>query len=120
MYQDYEAKRRREKPWRAWYRTQQWRALSRAILSDPRNARCACGCQRASQVVDHVKPHRGDARLFWDTRNLQALSAHCHNSAKQRAERLGYGTEIDASTGWPRDPIHPFNLEDIPNVEAVD
>lgn len=30
-------------------------------------------------VVDHVRPHRGDERLFWDVgQNWQAHCADCH------------------------------------------
>lgn len=44
-------------------------------------------CQTFATVVDHVKPHRGDAVLFWDTTNLQSLCKLCHDSVKQRMER---------------------------------
>jgi 5-methylcytosine-specific restriction protein A len=30
-------------------------------------------------VVDHVRAHKGDRRLFWDRRNWQALCASCHS-----------------------------------------
>lgn len=29
--------------------------------------------------VDHIVPHRGDMRLFWDASNLQALCHGCHS-----------------------------------------
>jgi len=38
-------------------------------------------------VVDHIVPHRGDSRLFWDTRNWQSLCKRCHDSEKQRIEK---------------------------------
>jgi len=31
-------------------------------------------------VVDHITPHRGDQKLFWDTDNWQPLCASCHGS----------------------------------------
>ena len=34
--------------------------------------------------VDHIKPHRGDLKLFWDRSNWQAL-CHRHHSMKTRA-----------------------------------
>ena len=37
-------------------------------------------------VVDHVVPHRGDERLFWDAGNLQSLCAPCHNAKTGRGE----------------------------------
>ncbi len=30
-------------------------------------------------VVDHIVPHRGDQRLFWDRDNWQALCEYHHN-----------------------------------------
>ena len=35
--------------------------------------------------VDHIIPHRGDQRLFWDKGNWQAL-CHKHHSIKTRQE----------------------------------
>lgn len=48
-------------------------------------------CQEAglvvsATVVDHVTPHRGDQRLFWDEANHQALCTSCHNGRKAREE----------------------------------
>ncbi|MDB5659564.1 MAG: nuclease / probable phage holin-like protein [Cypionkella sp.] len=49
---------------------------------------CCAMCGKAgATVVDHIIPHRGDEKLFWDWRNWQSLCARCHNSAKQRLER---------------------------------
>ncbi|MBB4067171.1 HNH endonuclease signature motif containing protein [Gellertiella hungarica] len=45
------------------------------------------GCDNPSSVVDHITPHKGDPRLFWDRTNWQALCARCHNSRKQKQER---------------------------------
>lgn len=33
---------------------------------------------RAATVVDHIIPHRGDEKLFWDRSNWQPLCADCH------------------------------------------
>ena len=30
-------------------------------------------------VVDHIVPHRGDKKLFWDEDNWQALCKSCHD-----------------------------------------
>ncbi len=30
-------------------------------------------------VVDHIVPHKGDRRLFWDPENHQALCKRCHD-----------------------------------------
>ncbi|MEI6798425.1 MAG: HNH endonuclease [Pseudomonadota bacterium] len=44
-------------------------------------------CDKPASVVDHIKAHKGDQTLFWDSSNWQALCAPCHNGAKQREER---------------------------------
>lgn len=62
-----------------------WQAAAKQFLIE--HPFCACGCGRRSDVVDHIIPHRGDQRLFWDRKNWQPLAATCHNSRKQRAER---------------------------------
>ena len=30
-------------------------------------------------VVDHIIPHRGDQKLFWDQNNWQSLCKNCHD-----------------------------------------
>ena len=55
--------------WRAWYKTKRWRQMRWAVL-----VRAAFQCQACGRVegdtsklvADHIEPHRGDARLFWD------------------------------------------------------
>ncbi|WP_454056046.1 HNH endonuclease [Cupriavidus sp. Marseille-Q8015] len=37
-------------------------------------------------VVDHIKPHRGDQALFWDRTNWQTCCATHHSRDKQRQE----------------------------------
>lgn len=44
-------------------------------------------CGAPASHVDHITPHKGDDRLFWDQSNWQSLCAHHHNSTKQREER---------------------------------
>ncbi len=38
-------------------------------------------------VVDHVVPHRGDERLFWDQSNWRALCKHCHDQKTRREDQ---------------------------------
>ncbi len=45
------------------------------------------GLSVPSTVVDHIIPHRGDQRLFWDQKNWNSLCALCHNSWKQALEK---------------------------------
>ncbi|SUO95242.1 HNH endonuclease [Suttonella ornithocola] len=65
-------------------------------------------CQREGRitpatVVDHIIPHKGDARLFWDKTNWQSLCKHCHDSIKQREENSKIGCN---EKGFPLDPNH--------------
>ena len=46
-----------------------------------------CKCGKLATVVDHIKPHRGDQRLFWDRVNWQPMCKPCHDGRKQREER---------------------------------
>jgi 5-methylcytosine-specific restriction endonuclease McrA len=67
-----------------------WQRESKAFLALPENRLCACGCGRLADMVDHIKPHRGDMRLFWDRANWQPLATSpCHASRKQALERRG-------------------------------
>jgi 5-methylcytosine-specific restriction protein A len=68
-----------------------------------RNPLCVM-CKREGRVtpatvVDHIKPHKGDQQLFWDTDNWQSLCAPHHNRDKQREER-GRFQAVDVN-GWP-------------------
>ena len=58
-----------------------WQAASRAFLrSNPLCRSCArVGNAVAARVVDHIRPHKGDKRLFWDRDNWQPLCFLCHN-----------------------------------------
>lgn len=44
------------------------------------------GLTTAAEVVDHVVPHRGSERLFWDTGNWQSLCKPCHDEKTRRGE----------------------------------
>lgn len=37
------------------------------------------GLYTKATVVDHIVPHRGDPKLFWDENNWQALCKRCHD-----------------------------------------
>jgi 5-methylcytosine-specific restriction endonuclease McrA len=37
------------------------------------------GVAMPATVVDHIVPHRGDPKLFWDRSNWQALCKRCHD-----------------------------------------
>src|SRR3546814_2674479 len=63
------------------------------LREHPLCAMCARdGRTTAATVVDHVVPHRGDDRLFWDRTNWQSLCKPHHDGEKRReeeAERRG-------------------------------
>lgn len=92
----------------AWYKSKRWQTLRREQLA--RHPYCQCphheGQKIPANVVDHRKPHKGDARLFWDRRNLQSMTKECHDSMKQSQERggVGFSKGCDAQ-GWPLVPI---------------
>jgi 5-methylcytosine-specific restriction protein A len=48
------------------------------------------GEDTAATVVDHIIPHKGDKRLFWDIKNWQPLCASCHG-IKTAKEDGGFG-----------------------------
>lgn len=82
----------RGEPWRRWYKTARWRALRLKVflrdLFTCANPKCMHVEGDTSLLVcDHIKPHRGDERLFWDEANLQTMCKHCHDSLKQAEEQ---------------------------------
>jgi 5-methylcytosine-specific restriction protein A len=40
-------------------------------------------------IVDHVVPHRGDQRLFWDQGNWAPACKSCHDRKTAREGRWG-------------------------------
>lgn len=75
--------------------TRQWSKAAAAFRQrHPTCAMCeAAGRVTASAVVDHIHPHRGDAELFWDEANWQALCASCHG-VKTSTEDGGFGNAV--------------------------
>ena len=71
---------------RAW---QQYRLRFLAV-----NSLCvSCktkGRYHSATVVDHIKPHKGNNTLFWDTSNHQAMCKTCHDRKTAR-EDGGFG-----------------------------
>lgn len=65
-----------------------WRAASAKFLAE--HPYCADGCGGRSAVVDHIKPHRGDQKLFWDQGNWAAMTKRCHDR-KTATEDGGFG-----------------------------
>jgi 5-methylcytosine-specific restriction protein A len=96
-----------------------WQKARAAFLAFPENALCRL-CQAhgrivAATVVDHITPHRGDLRLFWNPTNWQPLCKRCHN-AKSAQEQASYRTGSKPVVakgcgldGAPVDPAHHWN-----------
>lgn len=56
------------------------KARLRYLAQHPLCAICyQSGRTQKADVVDHIKPHRGDKSLFWDESNWQSLCKECHD-----------------------------------------
>ncbi len=58
-----------------------WRKARLIFLaSNPICVQCKQGGRlEPANVVDHIKPHRGDKQLFWNMDNWQAMCKRCHD-----------------------------------------
>lgn len=72
-----------------------WQQASKAFLAlHPECGACLSrGLRESATVVDHVTPHKGCERLFWDEANWQGLCKRCHDR-KTAAEDGGFGRSI--------------------------
>jgi 5-methylcytosine-specific restriction enzyme A len=67
------------------YRWQQYR--EQYLAKHPLCGMCqARGLVTAATIVDHIVPHKGDARLFWGPNNHQSLCKDCHDGPKAAEE----------------------------------
>lgn len=76
------------------------------------------GAITATEVTDHIIPHRGDRRLFWDPDNRQPACRWHHDVVKQLLEAMfeagqvgGEDLRLDSETAvalsrqeWPKRP----------------
>ncbi len=58
-----------------------WQKASKAYL---RQHPICVECGQEADLVDHIKPHKGDMVLFWKIENWQAMCDRCHNIKRQR------------------------------------
>ncbi|MFC5421040.1 endonuclease [Bosea eneae] len=70
--------------------TGNWRKESKAFLALPGHERCACGCGRVANMVDHIRAPKGDQALFWDRSNWQPFNVDCNRRKAIRSEG-GFG-----------------------------
>ena len=92
-----------------------WRTAREVFLSSHKLCViCAKSDKRVTAtVVDHIKPHKGNDKLFWSRRNWQALCASCHNR-KTASQDGGFGNKVKSKTvtaacdesGYPTDSGH--------------
>lgn len=54
------------------------------------------GRTEAATVVDHIIPHRGDKKMFWDKTNWQPLCKR-HHDVKTASEDGGFGNRHQSS-----------------------
>src|SRR5574338_248955 len=64
------------------YSTSRWQQMRYRQL---RNSPLCKHCMNEGKVIeatvaDHITPHRGDTRLFWDAGNLQSLCDYHHRA----------------------------------------
>lgn len=71
-----------------------WRKARLAYLAKhPLCVKCKeAGKLVAATVVDHIVPHKGDYKLFWDSENWQPLCKECHD-IKTASEDGGFGNK---------------------------
>jgi 5-methylcytosine-specific restriction endonuclease McrA len=80
--------------YRQWYESARWQRL-RLELLPPDLYTCQetgvilSGRANApdSPAVHHKVPHKDDEQMFWDIKNLEAVSKQWHDSEAQRQER---------------------------------
>lgn len=108
----FDARRRADKPWRAWYTTPRWQAVRKhQLLVQPLCERClAAKPQRMTiaTVVHHLTPHRGNETKFWSGPFASSCKP-CHDRIEQGVEARGYDDTAMDVDGFPSDPRHPFN-----------
>ncbi|MCA3254943.1 MAG: HNH endonuclease [Alphaproteobacteria bacterium] len=86
--QEHDERRRREKPWRNWYKSKAWAAIRLAQLTaQPFCERCdRRGEVTIATVVNHTTPHRGNWTLFL-AGPFESCCKPCHDGEVQREER---------------------------------
>jgi 5-methylcytosine-specific restriction protein A len=85
-----ELDRRRPSAARRGYGPRWRRARAAYLARNPLCVRCQAGGRiEPSTTVDHIVPHRGDQKLFWDTANWAAICKPCHDAKTAREGRWG-------------------------------
>lgn len=88
----------RKQNYQALYNYQWTKTRARFLKEKPLCVSCkAQGEIRAATEVDHITPHKGNEKLFWDSDNWQPLCISCHS--KKTMQEGGFGREISSEEG---------------------
>ena len=81
------------KKWHKMY-TYRWSLYSKRRLREyPWCESCKkSGVMELATITDHIVPHKGDDRMFWDKNNHQSLCTHCH-AVKTATEDGAFGNK---------------------------
>lgn len=77
------------KKWRQLYKRALWKKLRIDHISEEPMCRYCLerdGSLVAADIVDHITPHKGDEKKFFNPNNLQSLCESCHNGEKAMEE----------------------------------
>jgi len=91
-----QAERARPNAWsrlytRAWQKMSAARLIKHPLCVDPYGLHA--GVPEPATVTDHIVAHKGDRKLFWDSKNWQSLCRPC-NSRKAALEEGGFGNRV--------------------------
>jgi 5-methylcytosine-specific restriction enzyme A len=84
------------------YQNKAWKALrNRQLQGEPMCRMCkANGVLTVATVCDHIIPHKGDLKKFWEG-PFQSLCDKCHNSDKALIENGKIPRPYIGIDGWP-------------------
>ncbi|GAB5505799.1 MAG: hypothetical protein Rhirs2KO_09620 [Rhizobiaceae bacterium] len=83
------------------YNTRWDKASATFKLRHPHCLGCsAMGRMVATEVPDHVEPHKGDQKKFWNTAMWQPACRWHHDVIKPRLERMFAEGEIEVDQLW--------------------
>lgn len=75
------------------YNCRRWKITSQLYLV---NHPVCVICGKPATDVDHIVPHKGDEKLFWDETNYQSLCRECHNKKTYDENAASYKKKREA------------------------
>src|SRR5215217_1610200 len=99
----FEQRTEEAKAWRRFYKTARWlKGRAWFLRENPLSVFCEEeGIATPATILDHIIPHKGNEKLFYDQENWQGLCQPHHDSFKQMLEKNAWRKQIDPITGWP-------------------